>query len=89
MSKVFVGILLGTLLGFVGTFLVMLAIAGILDAIFGGPGYGALVFYLSFILSPIAAVVVGLVGARLAKRGSPSNRGSNPAEHAETASDQR
>ena len=62
MSKVFVGLLLSTIIGLVGTFALMLAMASFLDAIFGGPGYGAMVFYLSFILSPVAGVVGGLVG---------------------------
>jgi hypothetical protein len=59
----------GCFLGMVATFLLMLALASLLDSIFGGPGLGAMVFYLSFILSPVAGVVGGFLGARIAKRG--------------------
>jgi hypothetical protein len=45
----------------------------LLDSIFGGPGYGAMVFYLSFILSPVTGVVGGLLGARIAKEQAPSD----------------
>jgi hypothetical protein len=56
----------------------MLAIAGLLDAVFvSGPGTGAVVFYLSFIVSPVLGVVGGLVGARIAKRGAQPDDNQN------------
>jgi hypothetical protein len=59
--------------GFLGTFAVMLVLAGLLDRIFpAGPGPGAMVFYLSFILSPVVAVVGGLWGVRIGKRRAES-----------------
>ena len=78
MSRSFIAILLGTLLGLLGTFALMLAIAGLLDAVFvGGPGPGAMVFYLSFVVSPVLGVVGGLVGARMAKRGAQPDENQN------------
>jgi hypothetical protein len=68
MSNVFLGIVLvvlGALLGLVGTFYLMLVWSFVLDRP-GEPG-GALVFYLSLILSPLAGAVGGLLGAWLGR----------------------
>ncbi len=59
----------GCLLGFLGTFVVMLVLSGLLDVIFpAGPGPGAMVFYLSLGLSPVAGIVGGLYGTRYGRR---------------------
>jgi hypothetical protein len=57
------------LLGLLGTFAVMFVLSGLLDVIFpDGPGAGAMVFYLSFVLSPGAGAVGGLCGMRYVRR---------------------
>jgi hypothetical protein len=68
-GKIALSVLWGCLLGFLGTFVVMLVLSGFLDVIFpAGPGPGAMVFYLSLGLSPLAGVVGGLYGMRYAIR---------------------
>ena len=70
----------GFFLGLLGTFVVMFVLAGLLDVIFpAGPGPGAIVFYLSFVLSPVAGVVGGLWGARIGKRRAGSNKEASEA----------
>ena len=59
--------LLGYLVVFIGLFL----LAGLFDYLEqGGPGTGAMVFYLSWYLSLIGAVIGGIWGLRWAKRAS-------------------
>ena len=59
----------GCVLGLLGTFVVMLVLSGLLDVIFpAGPGPGAIVFYLSLVLSPVAGVVGGLCGTQYVRR---------------------
>jgi hypothetical protein len=72
----------GSLLAFIGTFVFMFLLAGLLDIIFpAGPGPGAMVFYLSFILSPVAGVVGGVWGARSAKRRTESEKKQTEGTH--------
>jgi hypothetical protein len=70
----------GFFLGLGGTFVVMYVLAGLLNVIFpGGPGPGAIVFYLSFVLSPVSGVVGGLWSARIGKRRAESNKKASEA----------
>jgi hypothetical protein len=65
------GAIWGALIGMVGTFVIMLLVSIQLDVIYnGGPGAGALVFYLSWILSPVAGVLGAFLGARRGQQGS-------------------
>jgi hypothetical protein len=68
----------GFFLGAFGTFVVMYVLAGLLNVIFPG-GPGAIVFYLSFVLSPVAGVVGGLRGTRIGKRRAESNKKASEA----------
>jgi hypothetical protein len=70
----------GFLLGLGGTFVVMFVLSGLLDIIYpAGPGPGAMVFYLSLVLCPVAGVVGGLWGARAEKRRAESNKKASEA----------
>jgi hypothetical protein len=61
-------IFLGILLGLVGTFVPMLILSFKLDRNQpAGPGSGAMVFYLSLILCPLAGGVGGLLGGLLGR----------------------
>ncbi len=55
--------------GFLGTFVVMVVLSSLLDMVSpSGPGPGAIVFYLSLVLSPVAGVVGGLAGRDYVRR---------------------
>jgi hypothetical protein len=70
----------GFFLGLGGTLVVMFVLAGLLGVIFrAGPGPGAMVFYLSFVLCPVAGVVGGVWGARVGKRRAESNKKASEA----------
>jgi hypothetical protein len=70
----------GFFLGLGGTLVVMFVLAGLLHVIFpAGPGPGAMVFYMSFVLCPVAGVVGGLWGARVEKRRAGSNKEASEA----------
>jgi hypothetical protein len=61
-------IVLGILLGLVGSFVPMLILSFKLDRNEpAGPGSGSMVFYLSLILCPLAGVVGGFLGALLGR----------------------
>ena len=52
------------LAGLIGSFLLMLGLASFLDWMQGGgPGAGAMVFYASFVVSPLAGIAGGIWGA--------------------------
>lgn len=51
------------LAGLIGTFVIMLGLASLLDKIQGDAGLGAIVFYASFVASPIAAIAAGMWAA--------------------------
>ena len=56
-------IVIGALIGLIGTFLVMLGSASFITWLEGDAGTGALVFYASFVVSPIAGIAGGICGA--------------------------
>ena len=69
------GLIWGALIGLIGSFVALLALAGLLDIIFpAGPGPGAAVFYLSWVLSPMLGILGGAMGARIGRKRMDSER---------------
>lgn len=56
-------IVIGVLAGLIGTFLLMLGVASFLDWMAGHESAGQMVFYASFVVSPLAGIAGGIWGA--------------------------
>ena len=69
------GFVWGAAIGGIGSFVALWALAAWLDIIYpAGPGPGAAVFYLSWVLSPLLGMVGGAMGERIGRKRMKSER---------------